>query len=166
MSQKSAKDCGGKSHAVLSFTDTLICFVCFLSFRVVPPSQSSSEPNTKCWLLYISCPAAMMMASQPRTSVRWELSLFWISYLCVFILFWGILLSIIFRNVLFIHKCHLHMKVFIMHIRALKHALTPIFDTTSRQEMISVKQQDKIMITSAAELHWANKGILPVSVSW
>lgn len=38
-------------------------------------------------------------------------------------------------------------------------------DKTLRQEMISMKQQDVIMITNAAELHWANKGILPVSVS-
>lgn len=49
-------------------------FINHLTFSscVVPLSQNSSEPNTRCWPLCTSCPAVMMMASLPRTSVRWE----------------------------------------------------------------------------------------------
>lgn len=41
----------------------------------VPLSQSSSEPNIKCWLLSTNCHAAMMMVSRLRTLARWGLSI-------------------------------------------------------------------------------------------
>lgn len=74
-------DCGGKrfifSPQRLAHFSWAMNFGNHLSVSscTVPLNQSSSEPNTRCWPLCTSYPAAMMMASLPRTSVRWVLGI-------------------------------------------------------------------------------------------
>lgn len=50
------------------------------------------------------------------------------------------------------------------HTHANTHSCT-LTNETPQQEVISVTQQDLIMISNAVELHWANKGILPFCLS-
>lgn len=59
---------------LLMFTVTTVLYINISYSHVVPLSQSSSEPNTRCWLLSTSCRVAMTTAWRPRTSVRWELT--------------------------------------------------------------------------------------------
>lgn len=44
--------------------------------HAAPSSQSSSGQSTRCWRLYTSFPAVMMMGSPPKTSARCEGPLF------------------------------------------------------------------------------------------
>lgn len=63
----------------------------------------------------------------------------------------------------FIYRCQWeapHINVHYVHVHTQTHSKCSLTDKTPRQETISMRQQDVIMITNAEELHWANKRIL------